>query len=194
MRGLVASRKDTPVMAYDATQAQVADVSSRLYVAAVGTALPTTIAGAFTGFEDIGVIKETPELANEIEEFSIAAWNSLDPIRSGVKARKLSWNVTLGQVTTTALKMWLGLVTVTSITGGSKVVPGASGPVEFAMGAEFTDGSKKLRIMAQRVSAKPNGNITFPTDDVIQLPVTLSIVKPSSGDTWTILTDFAGVV
>ena len=181
-------------MAYDATQAQVADVSSRFYVAAVGTALPTTIAGAFTGFEDIGVIKETPELANEIEEFSIGAWNSLDPIRAGVKGRKLSWDVTLGQMTTSALKMWFGLVVVTSVSGGSKVVPGASGPVELAFGAEFTDGAKKLRIMAPRISAAPNGNITFPTDDVIQLPVTLSILKPTSGDTWTILTDFAGIV
>lgn len=147
-----------------------------LYVAAVGTALPTAPDGAlnaaFIGLgytaEDGASFKSTPDITEH------RAWQSQDAIRRAVKSRELEIGCELLQ--------WNESTVVVAFGGGS--ISG-SGPytytlpvagealAEYAVILDVQDGTRLTRIIIPRMSITDAVEAQFNADNMAGLPIVL---------------------
>lgn len=163
-------------MAWNTAGEVVVAGSGQLYVAPVGTALPSTptaaLNAAFVGLgyiaEDGASFKVTPE----ISEFK--AWQSTDAIRRSVKSRELEIGAKLLQ--------WNENTVVTAFGGGAIT---GSGPytytlplstdalAEYAVVLDANDGARVTRIVVARMCITDAVEAQFSADSMAELPIVL---------------------
>lgn len=178
-------------MAQDPAQVRVG-ITGALYVAPVGTTVPTTIVGAWpAGWVDVGLLDDDamPSMTPTRETVDIGAWQKRRPVRTIEKSRQEEWKVSLIQRTGTVMKLAFSGGTVTPLGGGEyKYTPPAEGTVdERAFGLEVIDGAITDRYVLRRGFVTDTGEIMFAKDDATKFALTVRTLEPSSGAAWELM-------
>ncbi len=161
--------------------------NGQLFVAPVGTALPTKISDPLdAAFVGLGYANEDGATINPertIEQ--IRAWQSRQPLRTTVTEESISIALTMIQWNENTLPMFFGGGTVTEDAGPPKTyvyAPPAPGEIlENAVALEWNDGANKYRLVAERGQGTDTGEITLTGTSEAPLPLTLELLAPLSG-------------
>lgn len=164
--------------------------TGELFLAPVGTALPTTVDGApnaaFKGYgytTDDGVT-----LSKSVDRDGVAAWQSATPVRYIITGSELTVACTFLQSNEDILKLWLSSGDFASDggTGYRADVPVDPIGQQFAMMLEWKDDTITSRLVAAKVEVTDTGDVTV-AREAQAFPVTLSVLPPDSGSvlaTW----------
>jgi hypothetical protein len=161
--------------------------NGQVYVAPVGTALPTTgpaqaLNASFFGLgyhtEDGVSLAVTPQVTD------FGAWQSRQPIRRELTAQEITVSFTLQQWNEETLQLAFGGGAVTDLGGGNYRYdfPEDSDQLdERSLVVDVADGSKDIRFVF------PRGNITdavstqFQRSAAAVLPITFKVLEPEEG-------------
>jgi hypothetical protein len=175
-----------------------------VYVAPVGTALPTNIAGALNvAFKELGYVSEdgiTFTNGQEIED--INAWQSFYPIRKVVTSKSTSVQFVLRQWNEDTVKLAFGGGTISRTAGVTTYLPPEPGTLdERAMIIEWEDGSETFRLVLPRglVSGEVESNVV--RSAAADLPISFDVTpsgNPVAGNLstqpWYLVTDSTAFV
>ncbi len=179
-------------MSEDTTQVRVG-ITGKLYIAALATTVPTTTAGAWTGWSDLGLLADdaSPEVTPIRASKDIMAWQRFFPVRTVKTEDGMQWTFTLIQKSGTTLKLAFGGGTIASLGGGDyRFTPAASSFVDERMfGLEVTDGAVIDRFVLRRGTVVNTGAIPFKKDDAVKFPLTVKGLEPSSGERWELISN-----
>lgn len=177
----------------DASELIVAG-SGEVYVAAVGTALPTTptatpnAAFAGLGYHDEDGVSFSAE--TQIEEFM--AWQSRQPVRREVVSQDVTITFNLMQWNEDTVPFAFGGGAITSVSGGYRYDPPADtvSLTEKSMIVDCQDGSEHHRFVIPRGTVVDTVESKFARNEPTLLPISFKVLGPESGGTpWYYLTD-----
>lgn len=180
-------------MALDSTQLQYAG-NGEVYVAPVGTAMPTDLATALNvAFIGLGYTTEDGVTLTPSQDVNnIPAWQSLYPVDRRVTSRDLNVNFSLLQVNKESWKLTFGGGTWSTVTGVHKFVPPAPETIDFrAVVVELIDGTNKTRVLIPKVMVSDPGAIQVRRSDPAAIDITLGLVTTGSGDPFNVLSNDA---
>lgn len=175
----------------------VVGATGAVYVAPVGTALPTSIATALNvAFVDLGLLTEdgvtvTPSVSQEV----IRAWQRLTRVRTIITERDFEMEFAMMQWNEDTVPFAMG--------GGAVVVDVAGPPAEYsynfpdddvrderAMVIEWQDGTKDYRLVIPRLEVTDLASFTVARTDTANLGVTVNVVSnPADAYTLRLQTD-----
>lgn len=175
----------------------VVGATGAVYVAPVGTALPTSIATALNvAYVDLGLITEdgvtvSPSVSQEV----IRAWQMLTRARTLITERDFEIEFAMMQWNETTVPFAMG--------GGAIVVDVAGPPAEYSydfpdsdvrdersMVIEWQDGTKDYRLVIPRLEVTDLASFTVAKTDTANLGVTLNVVaNPADAYTMRIQSD-----
>ena len=168
----------------DASEIIVAG-SGEVYVAAVGTALPTTatetLNAAFVGLgyhtEDGVSISVSPT----VEEFM--AWQSRQAIRREMTAQEIQVSFSLQQWNEETLPLAFGGGAISSVSGGYRYdfPTDTASLVEKAMIVDCVDGSENHRFVFTRGTVVEAVETQFSRGATALLPITFKVLGPEAG-------------
>jgi hypothetical protein len=180
----------------DAGEAIVAG-SGQVYVAPVGTTLPTTAEATLNAaFEGLGFHTEdgvTVGNAPEITELRV--WQARYPIRRQRDTENFTVSFSLVQWNEVSVPLAFG--------GGAVVTDGGSGYkytppapddaiVEKALVVDVVDGSTHGRFVVPRGNAVEAVEANFRRTELATLPITFSALESEGQSAWTFYTDSTG--
>lgn len=169
-------------MPKNALTTRVAPCTTEIYVAPVGTALPTASAAIPAPWTSVGIWNEDPTLGLEVDKETLLAPNSCAPVRTIVKSRTFTWNIVHAQWTKLSVEHYFGSGTWAASGAGERWTPAAAlAVVEKALIFQMIDGAQELRVLCPRVGFAPNGDIEFTTETLIGLPVEATVLAPTTG-------------
>lgn len=180
-------------MTLASSQVRVAG-TGELYLAPVGTTLPTTASGepdpAFIGY---GYTNEDGvTLSKSVEREGVPAWQSSTPVRYLVTGQELTAQVTFLQSNEEILKLWLGsgdFATdggVAPDTGYRADVPVDPTGQQYAFMLEWKDGAITSRLLIPKVEITETGDVSL-ARQATAFPVTFGALAPDTGSvlaTW----------
>jgi hypothetical protein len=180
----------------DPTELVVAG-TGEVYVAPVGTALPTSptaaLAAAYTGLGYHTEDGVSISVATEVTEFR--SWQSRHPVRRELQAQECQFTFALQQWNDATLPFAFGGGAVSDLGGGVyRYNPPADDAAldERSLIVDVRDGSRRLRFVV------PRGNVTdavqsqFSRSQEAVLPVTFKALVPSDASrSWHVLSDDA---
>lgn len=179
-------------MPIDATQIVVAG-TGKVLTSPLLTAAPTDLVTAFAaGWIDLGYTQEAGvTFTPQWETTDIMAWQSNYPVRRIRVSQSAGLTCTLLQWNKTSLPFTFGGGTVsTPAAGVYKFSPAAAGTVdERELAIEWTDGSKKYRLIVPRGEVSGGGDIPLTRTGEAGLPITFNVLGTDSGDPWYLLTN-----
>jgi hypothetical protein len=166
-----------------------------VYVASVGTALPTSVDGALNAaFDDVGYISEdgvTPTDSRSTDTVNV--WQSLYPVRR--------FNTERGYGIGFSMREW-NAVSIPFAFGGGEVVesPADSGNYRYdpppaeemderAMVIDWVDGDRKYRIVIPRGMLDDNVETTIVRTAASDLPITFTALGQDGQLPWYLLSD-----
>lgn len=157
-----------------------------IYIAPVGTSLPTTEVAALNGaFINLGYTTEEGTSLNygqTTEE--IGAWQSATPvrrIRTGT-SMAVTFNLLQFNRLSTSLAFGGGTWSNASATSWRYDPPDEDDAVaEYAMVVDWQDGSKKTRLVMERSTVSEDVQTTLVRTNAAVLPITLKSLKPENG-------------
>jgi len=164
--------------------------TGELFLAPVGTALPTTAAAALNvAFEGYGFTTEDGVvLSKSVEREGVPAWQSTTPVRYLITGQEFTIGCTFLQSNEDILKLWLG--------SGDFATDGGSGfkadvpidPVgqQFAAVVQWVDATITSRLLVPKVEVTETGDVTL-ARQATAFPVTFGAIAPDSGSvlaTW----------
>lgn len=171
----------------------VAD-SGTLYVAPDGTALPTDVATALAAaYVDVGrLAKQGLGLASDPSITELFSFGDADPTRTK-KTREV-------KRFTARMQAWNTASFTLAFNGGTVVV--ASGVATYTPVAdtvltshvlvwEFEDGSDIFRLVFPKVEVRSGVQMDFSDEDYTVLPLEVTVLKPTSGSAWKLITNDA---
>lgn len=165
-----------------------------VYVAPVGTALPTSPTSALNAaFVSVGYISEDGiGLSSSVDVSDIGAFQSLLPVRRVVTGRTFDVSFTMREWTAQNIVLAFGGGEVTEDTGVFTYSPPDTGEAlyERSMVIEWNDGDKDYRIVIERgvVAEAVETNVT--RTSAAELPITFSVLGNDAGtDAWYLVTD-----
>lgn len=174
-----------------ATNAELArlGVTGALYVAPLGTTIPTGLAAWGTGWEDVGYISDdgvTESLSEDKQEFT--PWQSATPIRTEVTTSVQTFKATLWESKATTISLYYRVpeddMTVTGTTPNEVVSFDQLGkPARDvrAFGIDVIDGTYHRRIILPNAEVTERGDITYKSDTLIGYEVTITANVGSDG-------------
>lgn len=173
-------------MAWNDADELIVAASGQVYIAPVGTTLPTTADGtlnaAFNGLgfitEDGATITHTPE----VQEFG--AWQSRQPVRR--EKVKGDWAIAF------ALEQWNEVSIPLAFGGGTVVSDGGSGfrfdlpsdtdaLPEYSIVIDAIDGSVEHRWVYERGNVTDAVETNYQASALALLPITFKVLAPSAG-------------
>jgi hypothetical protein len=182
----------------DPTETVIAG-TGQAYIAATGTALPTTedttLNTAFSGLgyhtEEGVAIKNAPE----IKEFG--AWQSAYAIKTKRVKEQFEISLAMLQFTEINIPAAFGGGTVSEVsTGHYKFTPPDENDSVFerALVVDVDDGSTRLRFVIPRATVVEGVETSFSRDEMAILPITFRALEPDDGTpAWHLLTDASGL-
>lgn len=173
----------------------VVGITGQVYVAPVGTALPTTPTAALNAaFVGLGYNTEDGfSFSSAKQTQDVNGWQSFDPLRTIVTGRTVQ--------TTFALQQW-NEETVPLAFGGGSI--SGSGPYTYnlpdpedglderSMVIDSIDGSNHTRFVLARGIVTETTESQFQHGGAAVLPITFKLLKPDTGAIASILFDNAG--
>lgn len=157
--------------------------SGQVYVAPVGTALPTSptasLNAAFVGLgltsEDGVAITVTPE----IQDFG--AWQSRQPVRRALIGQSVGVGFSLEQWNENNVVLAFGGGTVETVSGGYKYTfpDGDDALDERAMVIDIVDGSEHHRFVWNRGNVSDAVGANFRRNELSMLPITFQVLSPA---------------
>lgn len=167
--------------------------TGELFLAPVGTVLPTTATGALNAaFAGYGYTTEDGvTLSKSVEREGIPAWQSTTPVRYLTTGQELTAALTFLQSNEDILKLWLGSGDFASDGGTGFRADMPVDPVgqQFAFVLEWKDDDITSRLLIPKVEVTETGDVNL-ARAATAFPVTFGALAPDSGDvlaTW--LTD-----
>lgn len=160
--------------------------SGQVYVAPVGTALPTTSAASLnSAFVGLGYITtDGVAFAAEPEISEISAWQSRDPIRRDLIGQAKQFTFTLQQWNEENLPFVFGGGTVVDLGGGEyryDFIEDDDALDEHAIVVDLVDGSTRHRFAFHRGNVTDTVETSFVRESEAGLPVTFKVLSPSTG-------------
>lgn len=150
-------------------------------VAALATALPTSAAGATTGFTGLGYADESGvELTIDESTKSLSAWGG-DVVRRIQESHAASLKVTLIESNVDALKFVFGAANVAATMDGHKVTIQAGQRDSVALIIDALDGDWGIRLTAANALVTSLGSIPLTHTDAVKFEVTIDLLPDSSG-------------
>jgi hypothetical protein len=176
-------------MSQNAAEVRIAG-NGGLYVAPVGTALPTDPTEALNAaFIELGYSSEdgvTMTPARTIEK--IKAWQSRQPVRTSVTEESITISTSLMQWNESTIAMFFGGGSVATDAGPPVTytyTPPAAGEIdERALVLEWIDGEYTYRLVSERAAASELGEVQLTSTAAAMLPITLELLAPT-GDVLT---------
>jgi hypothetical protein len=175
----------------------VVGATGAVYVAPVGTTLPTSIAAALdAAFIDLGLLTEDGvTVAPSVSQEVIRAWQRLTRVRTIITERDFEIEFEMMQWNEDTLPFAMG--------GGAIVVDVVGPPAEYsydfpdddvrderAMVIEWQDGTKDYRLVIPRLEVTDLASLTVARTDTANLGVTLNVVSnPSDAYTMRLQSD-----
>lgn len=159
--------------------------NGQVYVAPVGTALPTTTTGALNAsFTGLGLTSEdgvTLTVTPTVDEFM--AWQSRQAVRRELTAQEVQVTFQLEQWNESTIPLAFGGGTVSNSGGTYRFdLPETSDALdERSMVIDTNDGDRNIRIVI------PRGNVTdavesqFVRSSLAMLPITFKALEPDTG-------------
>lgn len=176
----------------DAAETIVAG-TGQVYVAPVGTTLPTTAEAAVdSSFVGLGFHTEDGVSMNKtLEIVEFRAWQSRHPIRRERETEDFQLTFVLQQWNEQTLPFALGGGTVTQVTAGhyKYTPPGDDDQLdERSLICDVIDGDRIARFVIPRGTVSEGVESTFQRSEMAGLPVTFKALEPATGgDPWHVL-------
>lgn len=171
--------------------------TGEVYVAPVGTALPTNSQSALNAsFNGLGYHTEDGVSVNaQVNVFMIRSWQSQFETRRGRDTEDFQLSFVLQQWNEINVPLAYGGGSVTSLGGGEyKYTPPAPDAAldERALVCDCIDGSEKVRFVVPRGSVVEAVASTFKRNEAAVLPITWKALQPSDGSAaWYMLPNSA---
>lgn len=168
----------------DSSELTVAS-SGQVYVAPVGTALPTTPNGALNAaFVGLGYLTEdgvTLSVSPDIQEFM--AWQSRQAVRRELTAQEIQLAFQLEQWNEETVPLAFGGGAVTSVSGGYRYdFPLESDALdERALVIDADDGDRRTRFVFPRGNVTESVETQFVRSALAVLPITFKALQPADG-------------
>jgi hypothetical protein len=150
-------------------------ITGELYVAPLGTALPTdtstALNAAFVGlgyFSEDGVT-DTPE--KDVED--ITAWQNAKRVRTVITSAKQTYTGTLIQTNVDVIETVYGTTVTQTVTHGSYTINPGSTSGRKAWVLEVVDGAEIKRILIEDGEITEVGESNYATGEAIGYPITL---------------------
>jgi hypothetical protein len=165
---------------------RVAACTTEIFVAPLGTALPTASTAIAAPWTSVGIWNEDPTLGLEVDKENLKAPNSCATVRTIIKSREFTWQIVHAQWTKLSVEHYFGAGTWAASGTGERWTPAAAlSVVEKALIFQMFDTiagvTQELRILCPRVGFSPNGDIEFSSEELIGLPVEATVLAPAGG-------------
>lgn len=179
-------------MAIDPSEIRVGTTGT-LYVAPVGTTLPTTTASALAaGFVDLGYISEDgPSLTPSMDVSTITPWQSFYPVKRIVTSRGMEWSFSLMQRNAATFPLAMGGGIITSLGAGDfKYSPPDPSVIdERSFVLEVRENDIIDRYVLERGMVTDLGDVSFKRDEATMFDVTISALASDDDEPWYLLTN-----
>ena len=184
-------------MAKDASKILYAG-DGEVYLAAVGTAMPSDVATALSatwlagglGFMAEGGVTTSADIATT----EVKAWQTADPIDERVESRTIMVQAGILQFNSLAFQQVFAGGTWTGTTLRTFVPPTGSAPFYQAMVVETIEATKKQRWCIPKVAVSETGELKLDRPEVANAAVTWKALNTGVADTFTLLTDVASLL
>lgn len=133
-------------------------------------------------FASLGIVSSDPTIGIDDTEYKITASNACATIRSGVSERVITWKFELAQWTKATVEAFFGVGTWVASGTGERWTPTSLASVEKALLFAVVDGAQTIRIGHGRVVFTADGDITWSTEDSVNLPVKATVLLPATGN------------
>jgi hypothetical protein len=170
-------------MALDASKVKIAATGS-LWRAPLGTTIPTDASSSYAGaFLNLGYLSMGFELAQDLKQKEITAWQTLEIVRlvNTSLTRSISFDAIESNNSTVALAWGGATITAGSAGAYSMAIPDASTVQEAIYGIDWSDGSTSQRIIIKRGVLKSLPKIKFTREDAIVYSFEIQAVAPTDG-------------
>lgn len=157
-----------------------------VYLAPDGTAVPTDLAALAAAYTDnhVGWISQPgPEFQGfEGEITRIRGWNAQGAIRTTRRLGEPAVALTLLQWNSTTLGYYFPGSTYDAPTSTLSIPSSPGAPTQYTALVVVEDGADKLGLWVARVEAAAAGSFTFPEGEAAEIPLTLTVLEPDSGE------------
>jgi len=167
--------------------------NGQVYAAPLGTALPTTTAGALNAaFLGLGYLSEDGvnfSVARETQDFP--AWQAFDPVRTAITGRTVQATFSLQQWNEDTVPLAFGGGAITGTTPNYKyeLPDPEQGLDERSVVIDIQDGSENMRFVLPRGIVVESVETQFSRGATAMLPITFKLLKPSIGKIAAIYSD-----
>lgn len=163
-----------------------------VFLAPVGTVMPTELAVPGVGWNNIGYISEDGPSPSgfQRDKTSLFAWNTSNPLRTSYAPAEPTITFTLLQFDQFTLQEYFGGGTFTAAGVGdtnSFAAPDNGVAQEHAMIIDWVDGLRAYRWQIPKAAIAASGDMTLTREQFLQMPVAASILAPSSGPPFTLM-------
>jgi hypothetical protein len=176
------------------TSGLVAD-SGTLWVAPVGTTLPTNVATAMgtvdAAWINVGKLgKDGLGLTSDPQIAELFSFGFTDPTRTRKTREVKQFTANLQEWNTASFTLAFNGGTVTVATGIATYVPVADTTlVGHAIVLEVEDGTSIYRLVIAEAEVRSGLQMNFSDEDYTVLPLAVTILQPDSGAAWKLVTN-----
>lgn len=183
-------------MAWNDPTEIVVGLTGEIYVAPLGTALPTTTTGALNAaFVGLGYTTEDGfSFSVSRETTDIPAWQSFDPVRTLLTSRAIQASFSLQQWNEDTVPLAFGGGSITGTTPNFKYTPPdpSAGLDERCMVIEAVDGAVHTRFVFPRGLVSDAVETSFTKGAAAVLPITFKLLAPDTGSIFSLYSDSPG--
>lgn len=180
-------------MAEDVTDIVVMP-EGQLYVAPLGTTMPTDESGALdAAFQELGLVTEDGvAFRSGLTVERVRAWQRFEPVKTIPQSRDTQMQFALMQFNEITFPVAFGGGSVTEPTPGHfkyDVPDPEAGVAEYILVMDGQAGDNDYRFLLRRVTLADQVETAFSRNAPALLPLTFDVLGPESGASWTFFTN-----